>query len=106
MRSARSSSVAAVATQATVTTIQWIHGRRASRRRTATDILDSGQIVTDRFSLPLPEDLPPGDYRVRIGVYSAESGQRLPVTATGALSAELIGPDYVMLPVVLRVVAP
>ena len=71
-----------------------------------TDILDSGQIVTDRFSLPLPEDLPPGDYRVRIGVYSAESGQRLPVTATGALSAELIGPDYVMLPVVLRVVAP
>ena len=71
-----------------------------------TDILDSGQIVTDRFSLPLPEDLPPGDYRVRIGVYSAESGQRLPVTATGALPAELIGPDYVILPVALRVVAP
>ncbi|CUS02562.2 membrane protein of unknown function [Candidatus Promineifilum breve] len=68
-----------------------------------TDILDAGQIVTDRFPIPLPADLPPGDYRLRVGLYSADSGLRLPVLGADDTSAIGETGDSVMLPAVLRV---
>ncbi len=68
-----------------------------------TDILDAGQIVTDRFPIPLPADLPPGDYRLRVGLYSADSGLRLPVLSADDPSAIGETGDSVMLPAVLRV---
>ncbi|MCY4525986.1 MAG: hypothetical protein OXB89_05200, partial [Anaerolineaceae bacterium] len=36
-------------------------------------------LISPRFSLPLPEDLPPGDYRVTLGLYNFETGERLPL---------------------------
>jgi hypothetical protein len=39
-----------------------------------------GPVVEDMRSLPLPPDLPPGEYRVRVGWYSLPDVQRLPVT--------------------------
>jgi MFS family permease len=39
---------------------------------------DPGEVVADKHTIPLPEDLRPGDYRVLIGVYSPATGERLP----------------------------
>lgn len=36
-----------------------------------------GEIVVDEFSLPLPADLPPDDYRLVTGMYDLTTGQRL-----------------------------
>ena len=42
-------------------------------------------LISPRFSLTLPADLPPGDYRVMLGLYNFETGERLPVRdASGA----------------------
>ena len=38
-----------------------------------------GQVVADRFEVPLPPDVPPGRYQVRVGLYNEADGQRLPV---------------------------
>lgn len=47
----------------------------------ATNLLLPGQQVSDTISVPLPADLPAGDYTVRIGLY--DSNGRLPVTHNG-----------------------
>ena len=36
-------------------------------------------LISPRFSLPLPADLPPGDYRVMLGLHNFETGERLPL---------------------------
>jgi len=36
-------------------------------------------LISPRFSLPLPDELPPGDYRVMLGLHNFETGERLPV---------------------------
>lgn len=38
----------------------------------------AGEIVTDRVRLPLPADLPPGDYTLITGMYLLETLERLP----------------------------
>ncbi|MBI3361966.1 MAG: hypothetical protein HY023_12755, partial [Chloroflexi bacterium] len=43
----------------------------------------AGEIVWDDSSLTLPVGAPPGDYRLRIGMYNLATGARLPVTAAG-----------------------
>lgn len=63
-----------------------------------SDIWDVGQVIEDRVSLALPADLPPGAYRVRLGLYTADDGRRLPLDGTTA--------DYLILPWTLNVVAP
>jgi hypothetical protein len=63
-----------------------------------SDIWDVGQVIEDRVSLALPADLPPGVYRVRLGLYTADDGRRLPLDGTTA--------DYLILPWTLNVVAP
>lgn len=68
-----------------------------------TDILDEGQVITDRVTL-LPGDLPPGEYAIHVGLYVAETGRRLPVLDSGG--SELIGTDTVVLPVILQVENP
>jgi hypothetical protein len=42
-----------------------------------------GEIVADSYKLPLPADLPPGDYRLITGMYDPATGERLPVTSGG-----------------------
>jgi hypothetical protein len=40
-----------------------------------------GDIVADQHVLDLPSQLPPGSYRLRVGVYNWATGQQLPVAA-------------------------
>lgn len=47
-----------------------------------TSLWDVGDVVRDVVEVPLPDDLPPGDYSIRVGLYDAATGQRLPVTAS------------------------
>ena len=51
-------------------------------------ICDEGEGLLDEHPLLLPAGLPPGDYRLRVGLYRPESGERLPV-ADGGDSVEL-----------------
>jgi hypothetical protein len=45
----------------------------------ATSKWRPGIPLRDPHDLPLPPDLPPGDYRIEVGMYDAETGERLPV---------------------------
>jgi hypothetical protein len=38
---------------------------------------DLDAVVADRHSLPLPADLPPGDYTLRVGLYEPQTGLRM-----------------------------
>ncbi len=60
-----------------------------------SDIWDAGQVIEDRAPLALPVDLPPGDYRFRVGLYTADDGRRLPLDGSAA--------DYLILPRTLTV---
>lgn len=45
-----------------------------------------GMLIPDEYELTVPEDVPPGEYRVTIGLYLWQSGERLPIrTADGDL---------------------
>ncbi len=57
-----------------------------------TDILDQGQVITDEVVVPIPTELPPGTYDMRVGLYSTTDGQRLPVSSSVAVSGE----DYLL----------
>lgn len=67
-----------------------------------TDILDEGQAVIDRQGLDLPAGLPAGGYHIRVGLYAAETGLRLPIIDGATDSAT----DYVTLPIELVITAP
>ncbi|HNS40697.1 MAG TPA: hypothetical protein PKJ56_10705, partial [Promineifilum sp.] len=71
-----------------------------------TDILDSSQIVIDRFAIPLPADLPAGTYQVRAGLYSSESGVRLPAHSFVEEGTGTVGADFAILPLQVQVVSP
>lgn len=60
---------------------QWPGGR-------PTDSYVPGEVVVDAVRLDIPPDLPPGEYGLRVGVYTAVDGVRLPVQ----------GEDFVLLP--------
>jgi hypothetical protein len=38
-----------------------------------------GEVVTDRYNIPIKPDAPPGEYVIEIGLYNAATGERLPV---------------------------
>ena len=40
-----------------------------------------GEVIVQRFDLPVPADTPPGHYVIAVGVYEAPAGSRLPITA-------------------------
>ncbi len=42
---------------------------------------DVGEVIRDAHSLTLPEDIPPGEYLLCIGMYDANTLQRLPISA-------------------------
>ncbi len=51
----------------------------------------AGEEVTDYHGLPLPADIPAGDYWLEVGLYEAATGKRL-LTETGQEDRVLIGP--------------
>lgn len=48
----------------------------------------TGEVITDRYAIPLTADAPAGVYQVEIGLYDPATGVRLPI---------LDGPDFVIL---------
>ena len=66
---------------------QWVAGfdRAPGGDRFPTRVWAAGDQVVSRFGVPLPQDLPPGDYTTWVGLYPAESAgtTRVPVIAVG-----------------------
>lgn len=61
----------------------------------------AGQQFGVPISLNLPDSLPPGAYRIALGVYDpADNGARLPITTGSALPAEVAGPNALLLYVI------
>lgn len=44
----------------------------------------AGEFITDAYVLPIPTELPPGPYRINVGLYNPDDGARLAVTVGGA----------------------
>jgi len=53
-----------------------------------TDTWDPGQVLADRYGIPLPANLPPGRYPLAVGLYHISTGERL-ATASGSDHAVL-----------------
>jgi hypothetical protein len=46
-----------------------------------TTTWEAGEIVRDQYDLGIAPDAPPGPYQIEVGIYLAETGERLPVLA-------------------------
>jgi hypothetical protein len=60
-----------------------------------TDGWAPGEVVTDRYEIPLQAGASSGRYTVEVGMYDARSGARLPVRAGGG--AQSAGSDFLIL---------
>ena len=49
-----------------------------------------GEVVIDPYVIALPADLPPGDYPIELGLYIAETGQRLGVEAFDGITSDAL----------------
>lgn len=49
---------------------------------------NTGTIVQDPYALPLPANLSPGQYWIRVGMYQSNNNQRLPITQPGELAVK------------------
>lgn len=47
-----------------------------------TSLWDPGEVISDTVTVPLPAELPAGEYTLAVGLYEAATGQRLPVPAS------------------------
>ena len=54
---------------------------------------EPGEVIADQHVIPLPANLPPGDYRVRTGLYRPDTGERLPLAGAAGDAVEL-GPFH------------
>jgi mannosyltransferase len=61
-----------------------------------TTLWEPGETIVDNYGLPIHPATPPGTYRVEIGLYDAETGQRLTVVEGGDAGIEL-GADQIWL---------
>jgi hypothetical protein len=50
-----------------------------------------GEKIVDEVTITLLEDLPPGDYSLKIGFYSRDGGERVPVSQNGINVEDRIG---------------
>jgi hypothetical protein len=66
-----------------------------------TSSWEQDEIVTDSYSLMLPPDLAPGEYRLAVGMYDWPGLQRLSVYETGRHQPE----DQLLLPTTVRIAA-
>jgi 4-amino-4-deoxy-L-arabinose transferase-like glycosyltransferase len=65
-----------------------------------TSAWEPGRVITWTHPLPLPPDLPPGDYWLALGLYDPASGARLPLHgAEPPPAAPEAGPGALLLPV-------
>ena len=54
-----------------------------------TSLWDPGEIIADEVTIPLPEELPSGEYSLVVGLYDLTTGLRLPVPDTADNSLRL-----------------
>ncbi|MFQ5885912.1 MAG: hypothetical protein ACE5II_01615, partial [Anaerolineae bacterium] len=59
-----------------------------------TSFWDIGEVVKDEYELVVNGGTPPGEYLIEVGIYLAETGERLPVYS---IEGELVG-DRILLP--------
>jgi len=45
-------------------------------------------VIADSYEIPIPPEAPPGDYRIQVGIYNPENGQRLPAHEGGSRLAD------------------
>jgi hypothetical protein len=50
---------------------------------------EPGEVISDQHVIPLPADLPPGSYRIRLGLYRPDTGERLPLAGAAGDAVEL-----------------
>jgi len=55
-----------------------------------TFIWSVGERVTDRHGVYLPPNLPPGTYRLRVGMYRMDTGERLPLLLDGVEAGDAL----------------
>ncbi len=54
-----------------------------------TSLWEPGEIISDSLTIPLPPDLPAGDYQLVVGLYDFQTGQRLTVPGNPANEVNL-----------------
>jgi hypothetical protein len=59
-----------------------------------TSFWDTDETIVDNHTIPLPDNLPAGEYTVVVGLYRYETGERLPITQ-GASGQEIVLPQTV-----------
>jgi hypothetical protein len=62
-----------------------------------TSAWQPGRQIAVPLPLPLPPNLPKGDYRLVMGLYNIANGERLPLTEGAAVDSALDGPNAVLL---------
>jgi len=62
---------------------QWSQGDKLPQRGYSTLLWETGEIVLDRCEIPVPSDLSSGTYGISVGMYRADTMQRLPVSHDG-----------------------
>lgn len=50
----------------------------------------TGELIVDRYGLPVLPGTPPGEYLIEVGMYGLEDGRRLPITAQDGHSGDHI----------------
>ncbi|KAA3657646.1 MAG: hypothetical protein DWQ04_27430 [Chloroflexi bacterium] len=60
-----------------------------------TDLWVAGQVIVDEYVIVLPEDAPAGEYQVVVGMYTADSGIRFPITDSDGANIQA---DQISLP--------
>lgn len=53
-----------------------------------TTIWQPGQWIADNHGLLIPPDLPPGEYRLMLGLYNIENGERLPLVIGDTIAGD------------------
>ena len=72
-------------------TAEWANGYiidLGDSTRRVVEVLPTGWRILDEYQIVLPDDLPPGDYTVRAGLY-APDGARLPAAGEGFALGEV-----------------
>ncbi|MDW8300784.1 MAG: glycosyltransferase family 39 protein [Anaerolineae bacterium] len=55
-----------------------------------TRLWQAGEIIMDEWRVPVPEDVPAGEYELRVGLYDPISGTRLPIQRGGEILGDFV----------------
>ncbi len=69
----------------------WQQDSQPQQGQSPTSRWQTGEVVVDTYQLIRPPDTPSGTYPIEIGLYIAETGQRLQVTQLGKIVGDVVG---------------